>query len=94
VVGLREHLAQRCRDLIARLTKPTECDVYDFSAERSRLRDRLINIETGQDVLVYLHEIPTEMQPPRADDDDRIVFTLTGDRLVSPQYEHAVYEPR
>jgi hypothetical protein len=84
--GLREHLAQRCRDLIDRLTHSTETELYNFSAERSRLRDRLVNIETGRDVLVYRHEIPPALQPPR--EDGRIVFTLHGDRLMPPQYDH------
>jgi hypothetical protein len=81
--GLREHLAARCLDLIDRLTHSTETELYNFGAERSRLRDRLIDIETGRDVLVYRHEIPPAFQPPR--EDGRIVFTLCGDRLVEAQ---------
>jgi hypothetical protein len=82
---LREHLAARCRDLIDRLSHSTESELYNFSAERSRLRDRLIDIETGRDVTVYRHEIPHEWQPPR--EDGRIVFTLRGDRLIEAQFE-------
>ena len=85
VAGLRDHLAARCRDLIDRLSHSTETELYNFSAERDRLRDRLVDIETGRAVLVYRHEIPTEMQPPR--EDGRIVFTLRGDRLVAAEYE-------
>ena len=85
VTGLRDHLAALCRDLIDRLTHSTETELYNFSAERGRLRDRLIDIERGRDVLVYQHEIPPGWQPPR--EDGVISFTLRGDRLIEAQFE-------
>ena len=32
-------------------------DINDFSVEEARQKDRLIEIETGRDVIVYRHEI-------------------------------------
>jgi hypothetical protein len=57
VIGLREHLAARCRATITKLEHSTECELYDFHPELERQRDRFIDIETGRDVLVYRHEI-------------------------------------
>jgi hypothetical protein len=79
VTGLREHLASRCRAAIDKLTHATECDMYDFSRETDRLRDRLIDIETGRDVTVYRFELG-KYAPPR--EDNQHVYTLRGDRLM------------
>jgi hypothetical protein len=90
VVGLREHLAARCRATIAKLEHSTECELYDFSAERNRPCDRLIDIMSGADVTpVYLHEIPRDMLPLR---DGRMVYTLRGDRLVPAEYERVAVD--
>jgi hypothetical protein len=85
VAGLRDHLAAKCRALIDKLSHATVCELYDFSVECDRQRDRLIDIQTGADVLVYRHEIPRDMQPPRADGE--MVYTLHDDRLVSAVYD-------
>ena len=85
---MRDHLAQRCRDLIDKLTHSTEFEIYNFCAERDRLRDRLIDIETGREVTVYRFEIPADMQPPREDGEH--VYTLRGDRLVPADYQRVV----
>jgi len=86
--GMLQHLASRCRGTIDKLTDSTECEIYNFSAERDRLCDRLIDIETGRDVTVYRFEIPAEMQPPR--EDGRHVYTLRSDRLVPAEYQRVV----
>jgi hypothetical protein len=84
VIGLRDHLAARCREMIDELSRLTT-DIYDFSAARDRLRDRLIDIETNRDILVYRFEIPADMQPPR--EDGQHVYTFRGDRLLPAEYE-------
>jgi hypothetical protein len=86
VAGLRDHLADKCAELLARFV---ESDAEHFpyrGAEIRRLQSRLDDLHGNRDVLVYQHEIPAEWQPPR-DEDGRIVFTLTGDRLVPAQFE-------
>lgn len=83
VVGLREHLAARCRATIAKLAHATDTGLYDFSADLERQRDRLIDLQTGRDVLAYRFELG-DFAPPR---DGRHVFTLRGDRLVPAEYE-------
>lgn len=84
VVGLREHLAASCRAIIGKLEHATDTELYDFTVELDRQRDRLIDIQTGRDVLVYRFEVPESMQPPR---DHQHVFTLRGDWLVPAEYE-------
>jgi hypothetical protein len=80
VVGLREHLIERNADLLAKLTR------FDgFGADVDRLRDRLIDLRAGRDILVYRFEIPADMQPPRSD--GQHVYTLRGDRLITAEYQ-------
>jgi hypothetical protein len=80
VVGLREHLTEKCADLLAKLTR------FDgFGADVDRLRDRLIDLRAGRDILVYRFEIPADMQPPRSD--GQHVYTLRGDRLITAEYQ-------
>lgn len=85
---LRAHLAAKCRATIPRLTDST--GFYDFSAELDRHRDRLIDIETGRDLLVYRFEIPADVAPPG---DGQHVFTLRGNRLVPAEYERTHRAP-
>jgi hypothetical protein len=83
--GLRDHLADRTAELMARFVE-SDGDLFPYrGAELARLRKRLDDLTNGRDVLVYRHEIPADMQPPR--EDGRIVFTLRGDRLVPAQYD-------
>lgn len=79
VTGLREHLIVKARAQVARLTN-TRSDWYDFAADLQRERDRMDALLDGADVLVYRHEIPPDLAPPR---DGTIVYTLHGERLVS-----------
>ena len=58
---------------------------YGFGAEVRRLRKRIDDMLDGSDVLVYRHEIPADMQPPRTD--GQMVYTLRGDTLVPAEYE-------
>ena len=94
VTGLRDHLTQRCAELLARFTR-SDGDLFPYrGAEVRRLRKRLDDLKNGNDVLVCRHEIPVELQPPR--EDGRIVYTLRGDRLVTAEYERVApsYEDR
>lgn len=86
MVGLRDHLAAECKSVIHRLSHATNTELYDFTVELDRQRDRLIDIETGRDVLVYRFELG-EYAPPR---DDQHVFTLRGETLLPAEYERAV----
>jgi len=54
------------------------------------LQKRLADLNSGRDVLVYVHEIPAHMLPAR--EDGQIAFTLSGDTLVTvpAQYQRAV----
>jgi hypothetical protein len=86
VPGLRDHLIERCMKLMARLVE-SDADLFPYRGkELKRLQSRLDDLTNGRDVLVYRHEIPADMQPPR-DDTGRIVFTLRGDRLIEAQLE-------
>jgi hypothetical protein len=87
VTGLREHLASRCRATIDKLPHATECEIYDFTRERDRLCDRLIDIETGRDVTVYRFELGEYAQPR---EDGQHVYILRGDPLVTAGYERVV----
>ena len=65
VAGLRDHLADKCAELLARFV---ESDAEHFpyrGAEIRRLQSRLDDLHGNRDVLVYQHEIPAEWQPPR-----------------------------
>jgi hypothetical protein len=84
VIGLREHLTKKARGVLVRLDSAAT-EVYDFGAEVRRLRKRIDDLLDGADVLVYRHEIPGDMQPPRTD--GQHVYTMRGDRLVPAQYE-------
>jgi hypothetical protein len=85
VSGLREHLADKCAQLLARFVE-SDGEFFPYrGAEIARLRKRLDDLKAGRDVLVYRHEIPADMQPPRTD--GQHVYTLRGDRLITAQYE-------
>jgi hypothetical protein len=85
VIGLRHQLAAKCRTTLARLEHSTQAELYDFSVELDRLRDRLIDIMAGRDVFVYRFEIPHYMQTLRTD--GQMVYTLRGDTLMAAAYE-------
>lgn len=79
--GLRDHLADRTADLMARFVE-SDGELFPYrGTELKRLHTRLDDLNNGRDVLVYRHEIPADMQPAR--EDGRIVFTLTGDKLIT-----------
>jgi hypothetical protein len=84
--GCGEHLTKRARDIIVQLESADPH--YGFGAEVARLRKRVDDLLDGADVLVYRHEIPADMQPPRTD--GQHIYTLRGDRLVTAEYERAV----
>jgi hypothetical protein len=87
VTGLREHLTEKCGELLARFTQSE--DRFGLrGAEVRRLRKRLDDLKNGEDILVYRFEIPAAMQPPRSD--GQHIYTLRGDRLVTAEYQHAV----
>jgi hypothetical protein len=93
VIGLREHLTDKCAALLARFVE-SDGELFPYrGAEMKRLQKRLDDLKNNRDVLVYRHEIPADMQPPRTDD-GQIVFTLRGDRLVAAEYERFSYRPR
>ena len=73
--SLRGHLIDKCRRDIERL--PTESEIYDFSAERDRLLDRLAGLQAGRPVEVHRLEIPAEILPPRG----HLLYRLVGTRL-------------
>jgi hypothetical protein len=79
VVGLREHLIERCRAQVVRL-EAANTEIYDFTAEVVRQRKRLDDLLDGADVLVYRHELG-EYAPPRSDGQN--VYTLRGDKLIT-----------
>jgi hypothetical protein len=81
VTGLRATLIVKARAEVVRLAT-ADSDVYDFSAELQRQRDRVDALLEGRDVTVYRFEIPGEHQPPR---DGTVRYTLRGDRLVASQ---------
>lgn len=83
VPELRQHLVARCRAALTR----REAAPYDFSADVTRLRQRLDALLAGVDVTpIYRHEIPRELQPPRTAE-GAIVYTLRGDVLVGADYD-------
>ncbi len=85
VIGLREHLAEKCAELMARFVE-SDGEFFPYrGAELKRLRERLSDLKNGNDVLIYRFEIPHDLQPPR--EDGQHVYTLRGDRLVAAEYE-------
>jgi hypothetical protein len=89
VCGLRDHLADKCADLLARFVE-SDAELFPYrGAEIARLWKRLDDLNNGHDITVYRFELPTEYAPPR---DERTVYTLRGDTLVAAEYQHAVYE--
>jgi hypothetical protein len=71
--------------LLARFVE-SDADLFPYrGTELARLQSRLDDLKNGRDVLVYRHEIPAQYAPHR--EDGRIVFTLSGDRLVAAEYE-------
>lgn len=90
VIGLREHLAEKCAELLVRFVE-SDGELFPYrGAEMKRLRERLDDLKNNRDVLVYRHEIPADMQPPRTD--GQHVYTLRGDRLVTAEYERVSYD--
>lgn len=84
--GLRDHLTEQCAIMLARMS---QAEGFPYrGAEVERLRDRLIDLKAGRDILVYRFEIPADMQPPR--DDRQHIYTLRGDRLITADYERMV----
>lgn len=83
VVGLRAHLTKTARDLIVRLERADRH--HGFTADIDRLRQRVNDLLGDADVLVYRHEIPADMQPPRTD--GQHVYTLHGDSLRPARYQ-------
>jgi hypothetical protein len=74
VTALRDHLTQRCADLLGRMVE-SDGELFPYrGAEIKRLRKRLDDLKNGRDVLTYRHEIPVELQPPR--EDGQHVYTL------------------
>ena len=72
--------------MLARFVE-SDAEAFPYKGkELARLRQRLDDLTNGRDVLVYRHEVPAEMTPPR-DGRNTIVFTLRGDRLVDAESE-------
>lgn len=82
--SLRAHLIARCKADLAKL--PEASEVYDFSAQRDRLLDRLAALRAGRTVEVHRLEIPAETRPPRG---GPLLYRLVGNRLEVAPYERA-----
>jgi hypothetical protein len=82
--GLRDHLAQRTTDLMARFVE-SDGELFPYrGAELGRLRKRLDDLTNTRDILVYRFELG-DYAPPR--EVGSHVFTLHNDTLVEAQYE-------
>jgi hypothetical protein len=87
VTGLREHLAGKCAELLARFVE-SDGELFPYrGAEIKRLQQRLDDLNARRDLLVYRFELG-DYAPPR--EDGQHIYTIRGDRLVTAEYEHAV----
>jgi hypothetical protein len=90
MIGVRALQVARFRSRLDRL--PTSSDVYDFSAERDQLRQRIAALEAGEDVQLQTWELADELLPmvglrSRFDRSAPRVFRIAGDSVVPDQYE-------
>ena len=85
VVGVRGLQIAKFRSRLDRL--PLATDVYDFSAERDRLRSRIAQLEAGEDVLLQAWELARELLPAvglksGSDRSGPKCFRIVGDELM------------
>lgn len=96
VVGIRGLQIAKFRSRLDRL--PVSTDVYDFSREREQLRERIAQLEAGEDVHLQASELARELLPAvglksEFDRSGPRRFCIVGNELVPEDYERVGTAP-